>query len=305
MNARSLFLAAAAGLVLGGPALAAHPATLPSHGKVEIPAGAITAMNDSALSGTYPDKRAGIAFEQGRFSPGGHYFAFSISQIESGDPEQVWLYDLRARKLVPATEAPKKDAVGFTIADLAWDHEDMLYVTGERIDWRDQSNNRALIVAATLAHSAEIKAFPKEIAAAFKIPARQDNVDDDSVSQRGDLFDVTARNLGHGYFVLSSKSRKTRQRREIAKGGWGLENFFYDGHDQIRFVGEDGITTVNLTNGAAQTAIMARGRTPSRLLDVMRGGHLIAYSMPGSCDPDKYGAVRGGDVQYICFARLP
>ena len=154
---------------------------------------AIMAMDDSTFARTYPDKRAALSFEDGRFSSDGAFFAFSVSQIESGDPEQVWLYDLRARKLVAATEAPKKGAIGFTISGIAFGKDDTLYVTGDRIDWQDQGNNRKLQVAAGMAHSAEVKALPEDADTAFAAQAASVTEDDDAITWHGDPFDVTAR----------------------------------------------------------------------------------------------------------------
>lgn len=293
MMPRGLLTAAAIAAALCVSAAAGPAAILPS--------AAIVALDDGALTKAFPDKRKSISFEQGRFSPDGALFAFSISQIESGDPEQVWLYDMRARKLVPATEAPKRGLIGFTIADIAWGRDDTLYVSGERIDWKNQSNNRALIVAATMNRSAEIKAFPNEIEAAFKA---QSAGDEDAITRSGDLFNVTARNLGHGAFILSAYNRKTKQDREIARGSWELERFLFDGHARLRFPAGQGIVSLDLTNGTSQSFILARDRGLTRLLDETRDGRMIAYSMPGSCDPLKYGPARGGDTQFICFAKL-
>ena len=232
---------------------------------------AITAMDDSALAKTYPDKRAGLAFEDGRFSSDGAYFAFSVSQIESGDPEQVWLYVLRARKLVAATEAPKKSAIGFTISGIAFGKDDTLYVTGDRIDWQDQGNNRKLQVAATIGHGAEVKAFPRDAVAAFAAQAAAVTEGDDTITWHGDPFDVTAQNLGDGAFTLSAENRKTGKVRKIANGGWELQHVLFDGHAKLRFADGTGIVTVDLNSGATQKAITAQKRAPGRLLDQTQG----------------------------------
>ena len=296
MTVRVFPIALLASLVLGTLASAADVVASPA---------AIIAMDDSALTKTYPDKRAGLAFEDGRFSPDGAFFAFSVSQIESGDPEQVWLYDLKARKLIAATEAPKKGAIGFTISGIAFGKDDTLYVTGDRIDWRDQGNNRKLQVAATMAHSTELKSLTKDADAAFGAQAAAVTDDDDAITWNGDPFEVTAQNLGHGAFTLSAKNRKTGLIRKIANGSWELQHVLFDGHAKLRFGDSIGIVTVNLKGGTTQRLVVAQKRAPGRLFDQAQGGSLIAYIMYGSCDPDKYGAVRGGDPQFVCFVRNP
>jgi hypothetical protein len=262
------------------------------------------AMDDSTLAKTYPDKRGGLAFEEGRFSPDGVFFAFSVSQIESGDPEQVWLYDLRARKLVAATEAPKKGAIGFTISGIAFGKDDTLYVTGDRIDWQDQGNNRKLQVAATMAHSTEMNSLSKDAVAAFAAQSAAVTEDDDAITWHGDPFNVTAQNLGHGAFTLSAENRKTGKIRRITNGSWELQHVLFDGHAKLRFGDSSGIVTVDLNSGSSQRLIVAQKRAPGRLLDQTQGGSLIAYVMYGSCDPDRYGPVRGGDPEFVCFARV-
>ena len=264
----------------------------------------ITALDDSALAKTYPGKRAGLSFEEGRFSPDGAFFAFSVSQIESGDPEQVWLYELKTRKLVAATEAPKKGAIGFTLSGIAFGKDDALYVTGDRIDWRDQGNNRKLQVAATMVHSTELKSLTKDADAAFGAQAAAVTEDDDAITWHGDPFDVIAQNHGHGSFTLSAKNRKTAQIRKIADGGWEFEHVLFDGHAKLRFGDGSGIVTLNLTSGTRQRLVVAQKRGPGRLLDQTHGG-LVSYIMYGSCDPDEYGAVRGGDPQFVCFVKVP
>ncbi len=244
MIAHVLPVALLASLALGTFAAAAQ-----SYGDVVVSPAAITALDDGALAKTYPDKRGGLSFEEGRFSPDGALFAFSVSQIESGDPEQVWLYDLRARKLVPATESPKKSAVGFTISGFAFGKDDTLYVTGERVEWRDQSNNRPLKVAATMAHSTEVKAFPKDADAAFAAQAAGVSEDDDATILHGDRFDLIAQNRGHGVFTLSVKNRKTARLRKIADGSWELQHVLFDGHAKLRFGDSAGIMTVDLDSG--------------------------------------------------------
>jgi hypothetical protein len=298
MIARVL-VALLASLALGTLATAA-----PFNSDVVVSPAAITAMDDGALAKTYSGKRAGLSFEEGRFSPDGAFFAFSVSQIESGDPEQVWLYDLHAHKLIPATEAPRKSAVGFTISGLAFGEDDTLYVSGLRVDWQDQGNNRTLRVAATMAHSAEVKAFPKDADAAFAAQAALTADGDDAITQHGDPFDVIAQNRGHGSFTLSAKNRKTAQIRKIADGGGEFEHVLFDGRAKLRFADGTGIVTVDLNNGTSQRLVVAQKRGPGRLLDQTRGG-LVAYLMYGSCDPNKYGAVRGGDPQFVCFVKEP
>jgi uncharacterized protein len=286
---------------------AARLAAIQSKGNVTVPASAITALDDSALAKAWPAQRAAASFEEGLFSPDGRYFAFSVSQLVSGDADQVWLYDLRARKLGAAMPPPVPRKTGYTIDGFAFGSDDTLYVQGEFIDWQDQGNNRKLLIAATMARTTEIKALPEDAAASFAAQSAVVNEDDDasSTTHRGDLFDVTAQNEGHGSYTLSATDKKTGKTVKIANGGAEFEHLLFDGHSIVRFTDASGIVTDDLVRGTSTRLVVAAKRAPGRLLDQSRDGRLIAYVGYGSCAPNAYGAVRGGDEEFVCFVRTP
>ena len=86
----------------------------------------ITTMADDALESAYATERRGLDFASGRLSPSGALFALVLKNITIGDPEQVWLYDTRSRRLDPVTETPHQSVLinDFGSADSMWSTEE-------------------------------------------------------------------------------------------------------------------------------------------------------------------------------------
>lgn len=100
---------------------------------------------------TYGKKIASeIDYEQLLFSPDGKFLAVSISQVTCGDPEQIWVVDLKNDRVRLATELVVDGKVGIRILSDHWISSDTLSIEIERIDWLDQNNNVSLKVRATI-----------------------------------------------------------------------------------------------------------------------------------------------------------
>ena len=106
-------------------------------------------MADEALAAAYPDKRDGLNFSAARFSRDGALLALVLSDINIGDPEQVWLYELRSQRLMPV----RKPHESLGIRDLAWSHDGTLYVSAQRFTF---SVSQPFFIAATAGHSHEL-----------------------------------------------------------------------------------------------------------------------------------------------------
>jgi hypothetical protein len=116
------------------------------------PAPRISAISVAAIRAAYPGE--GIQFPMGRFSPDGSKLALVISDVNTGGPEQVWMYDMQTRRMVAVTENPLggRDP---GIRALAWDIDGTLYVHGSRGGNVLGPYN----VAATMTKSEEIAEF--------------------------------------------------------------------------------------------------------------------------------------------------
>lgn len=93
------------------------------------PSPPINALGDEALSASYSaQERAHLSFCSGTFSPDMRYLALQTNNVVSGDPEQVWRYELATGQLVPVTPTPTV-ADSPRIGTLHW-AGDSLQVTG-------------------------------------------------------------------------------------------------------------------------------------------------------------------------------
>lgn len=92
----------------------------------------IVQMNDSRLAATYPDKRDSLDFGTGRFSSDGKYFVFTTTGVFMGDPEQVWQYDMKLRRLESIT-GKAMESETTTIFDVQ-SVADTLYILYARTD---------------------------------------------------------------------------------------------------------------------------------------------------------------------------
>lgn len=298
--ARDAALSPATGASAAAPAPAASPAPAAAS------APAIATMKDEALAAAYPQLRAELEVADGRLSPDGKLLAFSLSQIVSGDADQVWLYELDTGKLRPVTETPVKGVLGFTINDTAFDADDTLYVDAERIDWRDQSNNRKLHLAATMAETREIAAFPATAAAIFarqQAPYANARNDGDRDEANGD-YEVSVRNQGHGAFALTATRRQGGATVLSLQGSWDLAHVVFDARrSRLLYADNDGagrVVRIYDLESKASTQISA---PVARLLDVSDQG-LLAYAAYAACVPG--GAWPPADhTVSVCFLRLP
>lgn len=92
----------------------------------------IAQMNDIQLATTYPGERDHLGFRTGRFSSDGKSFVFTTTGVNTGDPEQVWRYDMGLRRLEPITGKATKSEVTtiFDVESVA----DTLYILYARTD---------------------------------------------------------------------------------------------------------------------------------------------------------------------------
>ena len=88
-----------------------------------VPVPSVSEVPDRALKAVYTaEQRLHLTFFAGAFSPGGRYLAFEISDVNTGDPEQVWRYDLATHQLLAVTAKPTSPADP-QVDDLGWDGE--------------------------------------------------------------------------------------------------------------------------------------------------------------------------------------
>jgi Carboxypeptidase regulatory-like domain len=221
-------------------------------------------MADSALSEAHPDLRPNLGFEGGRFSPDGSEFAFGVTNIETGDTDEIWLYDLRNERLRRVAAGP---------GPYVWGSDARLYTSFV--------SDRKRYVVATPDAISEIDQPPSDVAAAFARwrPGRDD------VRHAGE-YAVSAENQGHGFFHLLLRSPAIRQAHVIASGSWELETFLLNPSRRQVLYPETGwfgsIVTYDLRTGQSRALDFQSGEG-LRLLDLTGDGKLLAYSVTGPC----------------------
>ncbi len=262
----------------------------------------VTPLDDSALTAAYPADRSEMGFPDGVFSPRGDLFAFAVSNIVSGDADQIWLYDLAHRKLVAASPPPVKGKISYAFQGFFFANG-TLYVSGTTMPEGDAQE--PFQRAATLAGNHAVASVPPVPV----IPgAARDTtaVAGDELTDGGDKrvedgrYAVTSKNQGHGAFVLSARAQGSNREWTIEAGGYGLTSFVLDAkHERVLYADNSGHLAVYDLKSRATTATIPV--VIDSLLDVTADGRLAAYVANGPCDPAKPRARQ----QSVCFVKLP
>ena len=224
----------------------------------------IAQMPDAALTEAHPDLRRGLGFENGRFSPDGSEFAFGVTDIRSGNTDEIWLYALHDKRLRQVTNRP---------GPYLWGADGKLYA------WFVSDRKR--YVVATPDSISEIDQPPSEIAAAL---TRSKPVRDD-VRHSGEYV-VSAENQGHGFIRLLVRSRRIPEAHVIATGSWELQTLLLNpARRQVLYPNAGwfgSIVTYELRTGQSAALDFQSGQG-LRLLDLTGDGKLVAYSVIGPC----------------------
>ncbi|HKD21256.1 MAG TPA: lysozyme inhibitor LprI family protein [Rhizomicrobium sp.] len=280
-------------------------ATMPGGGTetvvITVP---IVPLQDKALAQAHPAERREIGFPQGAFSPKGDLFAFAVDNIVSGDPDQIWLYRLADKKLIPATVSPVRGRSSITI-DAFFFVDGTLYIDGS-------SGEAGGVMtpfkrAATMAGAHEVATIPK--APPTPNLARDTTAEAaDELSNQGDKreedahYVVTSTNGGHGAITLSAHAKGGGPEWTIATGTWNLADFVFDAPRGRVLYGDEtrGLVSYDLKTKKTSVEVPV---AVGKLLDVTADGHFAAYSAYSFCNSHPGKTVPGAQV--LCFASLP
>jgi hypothetical protein len=254
-------------------------------------------MADDPIGKAYPRERRNLTFCGGHFSGDGTLFAVVLKDITIGDPEQVWLYEIRSQRLIPITEMAQA-SMSIRIRDLVWDDDGTLYISAERI----HVVARPFFIAATMTQVNEIDSPPAQIANAFKRRARGE-YRNDLREEQSDRYVVTLTNQGHGDLSLRMRPANGGVRYEIMRGGWELESFLFDeARSEVLYPSGEAIITFDLQTRQSRYFLRGTGGD-LRLLDRTRDGAVVAYTVAGPCagKPDYDTTVR--QARRVCFVK--
>jgi hypothetical protein len=273
------------------------------------PSPSIKALRDEALSASYSAKeRAQLSFSSGTFSPDVRYLALQSKNVVSGDPEQVWRYELGTGQLVAVTPTP-------TVADspqirtLHW-AGDSLQVTGE-----DRWGGRHF--------QAELPAHGSSSITYTQQPSPWPQAENLIVS--AGRYTLTATVLHGGSTTWAARLDGSGPHKVIASAllnapivNAAVPFFFYVPVTYPTTFIDDSVAAFDLRTGH-QTTQRLPVSTGLRLLAVApdASGFLLAYQVMGGCEPtfnqdgeasDQLNGFGGLPLQrqaaHVCFVHL-
>lgn len=234
-------------------------------------------MPDSALARVYSrTQQAQLVFSSARFSPDGHFVAFATGDIFSGNPEQVWLYDLITGSVSALTPIPTAKSQPM-IVSLHW--------TGNTLTaigiW--DGGRRLLRCVAQAGSAPQLTYRP----APFPSP------------QSEDLFTTAGRyvltaSVLHGGSVSWSAQRKGTAHSKVIAGALlnapivdpALPFFFYVPVSYPTTFVDNTVATLALETGRKRVQRLPAVENLKLLAAIRQGdGFLLAYSVNAPCTP--------------------
>lgn len=230
----------------------------------------VISAKDDAFDAAYADQRVHMGFGPTSFSANGKLFAFSVGGMTTGDPVDVWSYDLETGSLTPIAQTEEEKKQHWSILDLVWGKEGTLYIHAEN----RVGPARPVFLVATSAGTKVIGTFPEGVGIG---PTAS--------------FDVAAERLCRGCaFTLTARRRDGTDSFEIAEI---TRNFIYDAEDSLVLYPEGDLVVFDLnTRRSRKIAVPIE---PEVLLDQVRTGTgiMVAYVTRGACEPEP--SVHGED----------
>lgn len=317
---------------LGGAALVTT--TSAQHAASTLPA--IAEIPRAPFVAAYGDLLARqLTFSNASFSASSERFAVALAQIATGDPEEVWVGNVRTRAIRRITEPVDKANIGFHVEDVTWGTGDeCVTVKGSHTDWKNQSNNQKRVVVAcddaapishavpwpSRSHEAAILDSPGAGRWRLVLDAQRTTLLEVKTSTRlnssRDIFDKAAwisedrfffvKRLGHGSLELWGGALEAKPtsnpklvRTKIDDGSWELMDAIADlpRHQIARVTTKP--FTISFTDDRWKPAGEIRVRRYPTLLAISRAGAIL-YSANGCLpDPAESGSADGKDSRHL------
>lgn len=163
----------------------------------------VTQMNTMALIEAYPETGFSFRSAPGRFSPDGSLFAVVV------DGQQVWLYDLKAQRLIPATVKPPLTS-GLSASIIGW-AGDTLYAK----DSYGHGLGPTRFFAVTAEATKEIPHLPPGVKYTSGLIQ---GCESGSPCAQNNRFVLTLKDLGHGDLRLTARTTDGRETFQIPGG---------------------------------------------------------------------------------------
>jgi len=236
------------------------------------------------------EQLAYMSLDGASFSPDGHYLAIIVGDILSGEPEQVWRFDLTTHKLV-AISAKPEHPYDPTIDGIGW-IGDTLYTAAARTP---DGIERKFFLKTEGDTTTEIASIPADL----PLGGFQD------FSRQVGPYTVEAVELGKvGFNLVAGKTvlAKSTDNNWRTLDGPPTLIFSDPGSGSITVVDLKTLRRHQLSISASEAGILAAQRTPT--------GFLLAYSVPDACQPAESPAPgiqkpQERHVKAVCIVDLP
>ena len=255
-----------------------------------------------------------------RLSPDGRQVAILLPSQELDQPDQLWLYRVADRRLVPVTPPPDlqarhpADAIA-AIHAFAW-RGDTLFVSAST--WGEGSDDDGFggpdaNFAATVEGSRRLREEPAEAKARWEsvtggTVTRDGEVpEDDAVLESvraSDGWLVWLTDRGHGSLNLHIRTRKPLGAPWlVAWGGWDLLQFLFDDtRARLLYSADTGIVRFDLaTRTGRRIAGTGRGDTP---LAVSADRGTLLWSTRNDCGSEYLAGAEPDAPTHFCIATL-
>jgi uncharacterized protein YecT (DUF1311 family) len=287
-----------------------------------LPLRDIEAINLKPIAAARPEIAEGIEPRIAgiKASPDGSMLAILLPSQELDVPDQIWLYRVADRRLVPATpkpdqQQPHPDGSPLAINSLAW-QGDTLYarVAVSSKDGQGEEGT-SVVYTATVDANRRLDEVPDDIYALLGDASQPGVVGQDEVPEsdwdiletiRGNRdFLAWAYDLGHGTIELRTRKRVSGSPVYlVAWGSWGLWQYLFDtGRSQLVYSSDTGITGFDMTTrGERRIAGTSRGDKPYA---ISADGSLFVWSTRNQCGDEFLTEQDESKPERFCLAHLP
>lgn len=250
-------------------------------------------MADEALKLEYAQKRAEVAFYDARFSRDGEFLAV---ETKTGNIYQVWIYELRSRRLIPFATPKGPDP----ITDVAWSENGTLYVMVGIVGHAER-----YIEGRPGSEPQDVRELPSEMKEIFGQPSNRLHYH--CCAEKNDRYTVEVVDRGHGSVDLLMRRLNEKQSTLIEGGGPQLSSFLFDPvSSRIVYPVIGGITVFDLQTRQRSTLLKLNNAFNVILLDWTQDRKRLAYVEYGGCLWESQAPVRiqAAPPRYVCFVDI-
>jgi hypothetical protein len=255
----------------------------------------VTMMADEALKLEYAQKRAEVAFHDARFSRDGEFFAVATN---AGNIDQVWIYELRSRRLIRFVKSNGPDPI-----DVAWSENGTLYVM--------VGDAERYIAGRPGSAPQDVRELPSEMKEIFAHSSNSRLFH--CCAEKNDRYTVEVVGRGHNSVDLLMRRSNEKRSTLIEGGGPELMSFLFDPvSSRVVYPVMGGINVFDLQTRQRSTLLKLNNAFNVNLLDWTLDRKRLAYVEYGGClweaqppvESQPPVRIRAAPPQYVCFVDI-